>query len=712
MGTTDIVLERIFRQLIGGNVGMVIVEAQTYLAAWPNPQTKEKLDELQKSYNLMEDYWRQGVKDPHLAEQYQRLLQRVYVLCANIAIHRHISASSYLQGLSNLVRQSGTRWSLEDIRQQMVDFVTDVAMLELEPEHQRKEKQTAVYKEHQQQMNALFNFIVTSHVWTDGVGRVMQDILLSPMVDTNDQQLVVSAISLSLMNRFDMVKFRLLVDVYQQSQDEAVRQRALVGWVLGIDDDFINVYPEQLELINQLLQSKRICRELVELQIQLIYTANAEKDSTAIQKEIMPDLLRNNSFRMTANGLEEIEEDSLEDVLHPDAAEQRMEKLESTFQRMQDMQKQGVDVYFGGFSQMKRFPFFYDMSNWLVPFFLQHPDIAQYVQKMENNSFLKWIAKGVPFCNSDKYSFVMAFLQVAEQIPANIREMLSRGEVQLRELDMDEQHSPAYIRKLYLMDLYRFFRLFPNRSALCNPFDTTKREMGMCLFITSKLFIGTPLEEHKREVVSVLLKHHMKKTADSLLDSFPEGMRDVQYFLWTGEYSQALALDPDNERALVGNARRAFDVGVFEDALNSYERLLLLHPEKNVYKLNKAICLVSMGEYEDALQILYQLNYEDPDNVRIIRALAWAQTCDGKWEQADKHYQRLISMENPTADDFLNRGYCLWLQGRVMEAADSFKRYIKDCNLTEGFQFWESELLSAHGITDTDVKMMQTLIAR
>ena len=56
MGTTDIALERTFKQLIRGNVGMAIAEAETYLAAWPNPQTTEKLRAVKAEYELMADY--------------------------------------------------------------------------------------------------------------------------------------------------------------------------------------------------------------------------------------------------------------------------------------------------------------------------------------------------------------------------------------------------------------------------------------------------------------------------------------------------------------------------------------------------------------------------------------------------------------------------------------------------------------------------------
>ena len=52
MGTTDIAMERIFQRLIEGNAGLAISETETYLAAWPNPQTSEKLREVKAEYEL------------------------------------------------------------------------------------------------------------------------------------------------------------------------------------------------------------------------------------------------------------------------------------------------------------------------------------------------------------------------------------------------------------------------------------------------------------------------------------------------------------------------------------------------------------------------------------------------------------------------------------------------------------------------------------
>ena len=113
------------------------MELETYLMAWPNQLSREKLETLRSEYDLMADYMMQGATDPERDGQYNKLLQRIYVLMANIAIHRHLSATSFLQQLHSNARLTWHPMNLETIRQEMENFVSEVAMLELEPEHTR-----------------------------------------------------------------------------------------------------------------------------------------------------------------------------------------------------------------------------------------------------------------------------------------------------------------------------------------------------------------------------------------------------------------------------------------------------------------------------------------------------------------------------------------------------------------------------------------------
>ena len=208
----------------------------------------------------------------------------------------------------------------------------------------------------------------------------------------------------------------------------------------------------------------------------------------------------------------------------------------------------------------------------------------------------------------------------------------------------------------------------------------------------------------------MLMKQKLKDMALQLLSTLPQELRDVQFYLWMEQYDKALELEPDNERALVGHARKAFSYGEVEAALGDYDRLLLLHPGKTGYMLNKAVCLVELKEYEEAQRLLFQLNYEHPENLQVSRALAWAMTCDGKLEQAEKLYRELTAQEHPSSDDFLNMAYCLWLEGNIIEAAQCFKEHVKQENGNIDLLFNEIPLLMEHGISHTDIMMMKALV--
>jgi tetratricopeptide (TPR) repeat protein len=382
------------------------------------------------------------------------------------------------------------------------------------------------------------------------------------------------------------------------------------------------------------------------------------------------------------------------------------------------MERQGADIFFSGFSQMKRFPFFYDMSNWLVPFYIEHPDIRNYVETIGQNRLVEKLLARRAFCNSDKYSLVMVMRQVMGKLPEKLLEMLKQGEVDLDQLDDEEmselKEQAASIRRGYLMDLYRFFQLFPNRSAMRNPFEAPQGQLSQSLFFGSALFAGTPIEQHKREVVSLLLKQKMNVWAERLLETFPKEMHDVQYYLWTEDYESALALDHTNERALVGFARSLFKRGRYQQAGRMYDILMRHHPGRRSYMLNKAVCLVHTAAYEEALALLYQLNYEHGDDDKVLRVLAWTLTCQGRLDQAERHYRQIASRDASMADDYLNQGYCLWLMGRTAEAADSFRKFLgmRDSQTDSPTLSFDKQWLQERGIDELDIRMMQAEIEK
>ena len=124
------------------------------------------------------------------------------------------------------------------------------------------------------------------------------------------------------------------------------------------------------------------------------------------------------------------------------------------------------------------------------------------------------------------------------------------------------------------------------------------------------------------------------------------------------------------------------------------------------------MCLINLQRSNEALKMLYKLNYLYPDDQSVNRVLAWAFTLNGKYEQADKLFSQLLAEEKPQPADMLNYGYCLWLSGNIVNAIGMFRQFIgtqgdDDINIEKEFMHGsEHELLLQHGITDTDIRLM------
>lgn len=124
--------------------------------------------------------------------------------------------------------------------------------------------------------------------------------------------------------------------------------------------------------------------------------------------------------------------------------------------------------------------------------------------------------------------------------------------------------------------------------------------------------------------------------------------------------------------------------------------------------MNEAIALINDDKPEEAVKILYELNYKDPNNADVKRVLAWAMLCTKQLDKSAKLYQELLSLDNPEAADYLNAGYCAWFGGKGEEAARLFQQaQSKLSNKTLASQFQEdASLLDSYHIAHTDRNIM------
>ncbi len=708
---------------------------ETFGCKYPERSISERLSPLRNDYELMAGYWRRGMRDDHMDSVYNNLLRRMYCLSADVSLAHALSQDTFASAVYSRSHRTIDADSLaETLQSRLEGFVSDAAMLGLEPEHTRKGKLTELYVRRQKYAADVFDYIWTSGQWTDSLRQAVTSAILSPTVDTTDQQLLVSAVTLGSLNTFDINKIRLLADAYCSSTDTAVRQRALVGFVLAVGHDGCGLFPEVGDLVKTLLLDPQSQADLRGLQIQLLYCVNAEHDTQTIQRDIMPGLLRHNNLHITPHGLEEKEEDSLRDILDPEASEKEMEEVEQSFRRMADMQKAGADIYFGGFSQMKRFPFFSQMSNWFAPFYWEHPDVNSVCSGTSYGDFMHKMLDTVPFCDSDKYSFVFAFHMVADRMPANVREMLGSGSFAGAETVATDQDSPAYIRRRYLQDLYRFFRLFPSRSFFFNPFDRIASDKPSYVFFANRLFSNTELGRGFTEMAAVMVKRGLYEEASAVLANCGDGFKDYRYYMLCGNlllrgkacaaepsaktcFAKALELRPDDVKAQAGYARALFYEGSYTEAADVYSRLVETVPDNRTYSLGYCACLTNAEQYDEALALLYKLDYEHHGDGDISRVMARALMGKGNCQQALTIYENLAKQDGYGGEDLVNHGYCQWFLGNIQAAADLFSQYLKlrhaQLNMTEVAEYSLKEIIEPernfilkHGIGSTEIYLM------
>ena len=759
-------LETVFSDIIvDKDLSSAIRNIKVFLKGMAITRYDNRVEEVESGYNLMKDYMSRGYKDKMRESLYVDMLRKLYTIAFDSSNDVLVSDGGYYYIAKD--RSSKINLNEEDVNAKFEGYVQDLAMASLQPADIQREMEDKITHEHQTYLSVLFDAIIVSPYWNEGICDKMTAVLLNPILDVSDVLNILSGITLSSTHFFDYWRFKTLYNVFFGSVDENVRQRAFVGWALLLNTYGITLFKEAKDLYVEALKNATtdLKHQLYELQLQIIYCSDAEKDNENIQKNIMPDLLRNGNFKVTRSGIIETEEDSVDDIIHPDEDDKKMEQMEQSFNRMLDMQKQGSDIYFGGFSQMKKFPFFSQISNWFAPFDMDSPNLSAVKKKLGKMKLLDSLSRSNSFCDSDKYSFVFAIVAVIDQIPENMREMMNTADFFGMSSDDSNSQSPSYIRRRYLQDLYRFFKLNNYRSGFNSPFlDSNLTEDKIILFsdfvrydefsneilsmikftlkqhrwnlldlFLSHFKLTDDLIKHKLDYESLKLHYYLmgallmhRQTYDAackayksllILESFQKSNKDRNQLIFNPitEFieSPADGIDLGNckESVLKSYALSALKSGDNSLAEKCYE-ILSTKNDLFKYKLYHAIALIGMDATDLALSILFPMDIERED-ANVKRTIAWALLVKQDYEKAETYYDKLLLSGNLIKDDYLNAGYCKWILNKNSEAVMSFKNWMSTEESTDGIRdAFNSDLniLKAAGISDTDIKLMIDIV--
>ena len=254
METDFAILEGIQKALLDGQeLGWAIQKLRVFIHNHPFLRVGSQFEDIVTNYQLMKEYMLKGFKDEQREKLYRNLLCRMVRLVNDIYLRLQIEKGigTFAQAYNKTDKMN---FSFDSITETLEGFVQDIAMLSLEPEDSRDDKQRQIYRTHQHYMENVFESFLVSGQWSDSMVKSATQLLVSPTIDVNDARLLVSALMLSAMNVFDVNKFRTLVNVYLEAVDDVLRQRALVGIVFALPKNDYSLFPQYKEAISLLCQ--------------------------------------------------------------------------------------------------------------------------------------------------------------------------------------------------------------------------------------------------------------------------------------------------------------------------------------------------------------------------------------------------------------------------------------------------------------------------
>lgn len=721
------ILEDVSAHLLRHNLKHAIEQLKSLFDEHPSLIGHDEYQSLSNSYELLLHYMREGINDPKRSDLFLRLMQDAWKITANITMaYRCKNETLYIKEFHS---SDHLNMSHDFLRSVLEDYVTSSAMLTLQTETEQQQQGSMLAERHITFLCRLFAQIFVSLQWTDNDREFFVDLVLSPTIDQRDQQLLVSAISMALWHLFDSKKMLVLIDIYKKTENEEIRQRALVGWAFALHA-VPDIFPEVNNAISELWNNDNVRADIEQLQKQVFLCMKADDDYRTIQNQYMPGITDSMSIRFKSGKLIEDEEDPLRDILHPEAEEDAMSKSEENIRKIWDMQKQGSDINFGGFSHMKNFTFFNEIANWFMPFRYDHPGIQSMQGSInEYRHFLDAIVNHGMLCQSDRYSFVLGIMSVINRIPESLRDTLKQSDIPFSSMEPDSVTKPHIIRRLYMQDVYRFFRLCHQRSDRFTPFTMDGNMPG--LFITSDIIVA--LNAHNNNmpanVAHMLYSNKMYTILEKLLDRYDhQDGTNIDFrllkgytYMRTGENSDAFEVfssilkdDPINTTAMIGLAQSATGINDFATAYKAYSQLLMLGSQKKSYKINFCISAMESGHNEEARKTLAELFYKYPEDARVRRLMGWNALSTVDLEEAQHHYSYLLDHE-PKAEDYLNAGYLAWFNADIKAAIRLFHQYLAESSLTadnirDDFQR-DKAVLEKNGIAELDRNLMADALA-
>lgn len=607
------------------------------------------------------------------------------------------------QGIFKDLKKQGEAIDIKEVKPTLEKFVSREAMLFLNHDLSKEEQDQAsarLYQEWEEYREKIFDRFVSSGYWNDEERAVVKDTILSPTVDSLTSQLLVSAITLSAATVFDMGKFTLLYDIYRLADDDEVKVRALLGWLLVSTN--CGCYEQQPDFRSFAEQLTEDCKndsdllaEIIKAQKMLAVTVFSEQKSIDYTNDIMAslskrflgdlkdkvaNLLEADEDMQNIFGIEDDEETSEESPIRSvdiNTDEDGIPNLDVDMDSplsMDEMMDKGIDILLPQFKMLRdQTEFFTHLYNWFMPFYLKNPHITEALGFVdEKRKFCKAFCSTARSCPADAYSLANLIVSHPNEIPENIVDCYDDPEDEgdgSEPADEEEivneffkepgEHRAKRIRINYIRNLLRFSKFYTAKDEIFTILDELDDDKPAYAVLAGPLFQDEFFDKYRMAIARYSFRREFPDLVEVMLEGVPCDTLEMHFMkgwvcmqkeddhslrMAVNHFKKMLKIKPDMKQVYLQLGICYRNLIQVDEYLENFDKLMEFKDsfsEEELFelKLDKLKFIVMNNRFEEAMPLAYELDYTHPEN-QMAGALLTQLLIKIGGEHAEENFQK------------------------------------------------------------------------
>lgn len=608
------------------------------------------------------------------------------------------------QGVFKDLKKQGEAIDIKEVKPTLEKFVSREAMLFLNHDLSKEEQDQAsarLYQEWEEYREKIFGRFVSSGHWTDEECAAVKDTILSPTVDSLTSQLLVSAITLSAATVFDMGKFTLLYDIYRQTDDDEVKVRALLGWLLvSMNFSYYEQQPDFRSFAEQLTEDCKndpdLLADIIKAQKMLAVTVFSEQKSidytndimSSLSKRFLGDLKNKVADLLDADedmrNLFEIDEDeetseeespirSVDINTDEDGVDNLNVGVDSPLS-MDEMMDKGIDILLPQFKMLRdQTDFFTHLYNWFMPFYLKNPHVTEALGFVdEKRKFCKAFCSTARSCPADAYSLANLIISHPNEIPENIVDCYDDPEDEgdgSEPADEEEivneffkepgEHRAKRIRINYIRNLLRFSKFYKGKDELFTILDELDDDKPAYAVLAGPLFQDEFFDKYRMAIARYSFRREFPEMVEVMLEGVPCDTLEMHFMkgwvcmqkeddhslrMAVSHFKEMLKMQPDMKQVYLQLGICYRNLIQVDEYLENFDKLMEFKDsfsEEELFelKLDKLKFIVMNNRFEEAMPLAYELDYTHPEN-QMAGALLTQLLIKIGGEHAEENFQK------------------------------------------------------------------------